>query len=89
MMSYNIEPPSSNINITTDNTNATYKKKTKGAKIIDTLLPLNLFLYFQDSFDSYDDSEEMLIGATNNLVNNLLKKLFLNYILFIDPWPIV
>jgi hypothetical protein len=41
MMNYNMEPPSSNINITADNMNATYKKKTKGAKIIDTLLPLN------------------------------------------------
>jgi hypothetical protein len=24
---------------------------------------------FKDSFDSYDDSEEMLLGATNNLVS--------------------
>lgn len=41
IMIYNLEPPSSNNN-TLDSLNANvYKKKTKGAKIIDTLLPLN------------------------------------------------
>jgi hypothetical protein len=42
------------------------------------LIVFEHFCYFQDSFDSYDDSEDMLMGATNNLVTNLIKH-FISY----------